>query len=64
MDWRMLAGGFGNAARSVDHADGLADALAATLAEPGPALLRIAVAPLADALPMFIPGGPAREMVG
>jgi acetolactate synthase-1/2/3 large subunit len=64
MDWRMLAGGFGIAARSVDHADGLADALAATLAEPGPALLRIAVAPLADALPMFVPGGPAREMVG
>jgi acetolactate synthase-1/2/3 large subunit len=64
MDWRMLAGGFGVAARSVDQADGLADALAATLAEPGPALLRIAVAPLADALPMFVPGGPAREMVG
>jgi acetolactate synthase-1/2/3 large subunit len=64
MDWRMLAGGFGIAARSVDHADGLEDALAATLAEPGPALLRIAVAPLADALPMFVPGGPAREMVG
>ena len=64
MDWRMLAGGFGIAARSVDHADGLQDALAATLAEPGPALLRVAVAALADALPMFIPGGPAREMVG
>jgi acetolactate synthase-1/2/3 large subunit len=64
MDWRMLAGGFGVAARSVDHADGLEEALAATLAEPGPALLRVAVAPLADALPMFIPGGPAREMVG
>jgi acetolactate synthase-1/2/3 large subunit len=48
----------------VDHADGLEEALAATLAEPGPALLRVAVAPLADALPMFIPGGPAREMVG
>jgi len=64
MDWRMLAGGFGIAARSVEHADGLEDALAATLAEPGPALLRVAVAPLADALPMFVPGGPAREMVG
>jgi acetolactate synthase-1/2/3 large subunit len=64
LDWRMLAGGFGVAARSVDAADGLEDALAATLAESGPALLRIGVAALADALPMFVPGGPAREMVG
>jgi len=64
MDWRMLAGGFGVAARSVERADDLDEALAATLAEPGPALLRVAVAPLADALPMFVPGGPAREMVG
>jgi acetolactate synthase-1/2/3 large subunit len=64
LDWRMLAGGFGVAARSVDAADGLEDALAATLAESGPALLRIGVAALADALPMFVPGGPAREMIG
>jgi acetolactate synthase-1/2/3 large subunit len=64
LDWRLLAGGFGVAARSVDDPDELADALEATLAEPGPALLRVAVAPLADCLPMFVPGGPAREMVG
>jgi acetolactate synthase-1/2/3 large subunit len=64
LDWRLLAGGFGVAARSVDDPDRLEDALAATLAEPGPALLRIGVAPLADCLPMFVPGGPAREMVG
>jgi acetolactate synthase-1/2/3 large subunit len=64
LDWRLLAGGFGVAARSVEDPELLEDALAATLAEPGPALLRIAVAPLADALPMFVPGGPAREMIG
>jgi acetolactate synthase-1/2/3 large subunit len=64
LDWRLLAGGFGVAARSVEDPDRLEDAIAATLAEPGPALLRIAVAPLADALPMFVPGGPAREMIG
>ena len=64
MDWQMLAGGFGIAARSVEEADDLEDALAATLADPRPALLRVGVAPLADALPMFVPGGPAREMVG
>ena len=59
-----VARGFGVAARSVDDADELDDALAETLAEPGPALLRVAIAPDADCLPMFRPGGPAREMVG
>jgi acetolactate synthase-1/2/3 large subunit len=64
LDWAMVARGFGVAARSVDDPDALDDALAATLAEPGPALLRIGIATDADCLPMFAPGGPAREMIG
>ena len=64
LDWELVARGFGVAARSVEAPDALEDALAQTLAEPGPALLRVAVAPDADCLPMFRPGGPAREMVG
>jgi acetolactate synthase I/II/III large subunit len=63
IDWRLLAGGFGIAARSVADADALEDALAATLAEPGPALLHVEVAREADAFPMFLPGGRARDMV-
>jgi acetolactate synthase-1/2/3 large subunit len=63
-DWAALATAFGLAGRSVDAPDEVADAIADTLAEPGPALLRVAIAPEADCLPMFRPGGPAREMVG
>jgi acetolactate synthase I/II/III large subunit len=59
-----VARGFGVAARSVEQPDALEDALAATLAEPGAAVLRIAIAPEADCLPMLVPGGPAREMIG
>jgi acetolactate synthase-1/2/3 large subunit len=33
-------------------------------AEPGPALLRVAIAAEADCLPMFPPGGAARAMIG
>jgi len=64
LDWELLARGFGVAARSVDEPGDVEDALRETLAEPGPALLRVAIAPLADCLPMFVPGGPAREMIG
>jgi acetolactate synthase-1/2/3 large subunit len=64
LDWELVARGFGVAARSVDEPGGLDDALAETLAEPGPALLRIGIAEDADCLPMFVPGGPAREMIG
>ena len=65
-DWPALAAAFGIAARDVSAADddGLADALADTLAEPGPALVRVAIEPDADCLPMFRPGGAAREMIG
>ena len=64
-DWPALAAAFGIAARDVaDDDDGLEDALADTLAEPGPALLRVAIEPDADCLPMFRPGGAARDMVG
>jgi acetolactate synthase-1/2/3 large subunit len=64
LDWELVARGFGVAARSVDDPDGLDDALAETLAEPGPALLRIGIPADTDCLPMFVPGGPAREMIG
>jgi acetolactate synthase-1/2/3 large subunit len=63
-DWTALAAAFGVAAREVAAADELGDALAETLAEPGPALLRVVIEREADCLPMFRPGGPAREMVG
>jgi acetolactate synthase I/II/III large subunit len=63
-DWAALAAAFGAAGRSVSEPDEVPDAIADTLAEPGPALLRVAIAPEADCLPMFRPGGPAREMIG
>ena len=46
------------------HADDVPDALAETLAEDGPSLLHVRIAPEANCLPMFRPGGPAREMIG
>jgi acetolactate synthase-1/2/3 large subunit len=65
-DWPALAAAFGIAARdvAVDDDGGLEDALADTLAELGPALVRVAIEPDADCLPMFWPGGAAREIVG
>jgi acetolactate synthase-1/2/3 large subunit len=63
-DWGRVADAFGLAGRTVHDPDDVADAIAATMAEPGPALVDVHIAPLADALPMFVPGGPAREMVG
>jgi acetolactate synthase-1/2/3 large subunit len=63
-DWAALAAAFGVAGRSVTDPDDLDDGIADTLAEPGPALLRVAIAPEADCLPMFRPGGAAREMIG
>jgi acetolactate synthase-1/2/3 large subunit len=63
-DWEQLARAFGVAARSTGEPDEVADALAETLAEPGPALLHVRVAPDANCLPMFRPGGAAREMIG
>ena len=38
--------------------------LEAALAEPGPALVRIAIDPQSDCLPMFRPGGASRDMIG
>jgi len=64
LDWELVSRGFGVTARSVEDPGALDDALAETLADPGPALLRVAIAPEADCLPMFRPGGPAREMIG
>jgi acetolactate synthase-1/2/3 large subunit len=63
-DWAALAAAFGAAGRSVREPDEVEDAIAETLAEPGPALLRVVIAPEADCLPMFRPGGAAREMIG
>jgi acetolactate synthase-1/2/3 large subunit len=63
-DWELLARAFGIAARSIGDPDEVEDALAETLAEPGPALLHVRIAPEANCLPMFKPGGAAREMIG
>ena len=63
-DWPALAAAFGVAARETDDPWEAAGAIADTLAEPGPALLRISIDPDSDCLPMFRPGGAAREMIG
>ena len=64
LDWELVARGFGVAARSVTDGEDLREALDETLAEEGPALLHVAIDRDADCLPMFRPGGPAREMIG
>jgi acetolactate synthase-1/2/3 large subunit len=64
LDWELVARGFGLAARSVTDGADLDEALDETLAEDGPALLHVAIERDADCLPMFRPGGPAREMMG
>jgi acetolactate synthase I/II/III large subunit len=53
-DWPALAAAFG--VRPCDD-------IGAALAHDGPALVRVAIDPDADCLPMFRPGGPAREIV-
>jgi acetolactate synthase-1/2/3 large subunit len=63
-DWPALAAAFGLASRAIDDPCDAAGAIADTLAEPGPALLRISIDPESDCLPMFRPGGAAREMIG
>ena len=63
-DWELLARAFGWSVRSIGEGDEVEDALAETLAEPGPALLHVRIAPEANCLPMFRPGGAAREMIG
>jgi acetolactate synthase I/II/III large subunit len=63
-DWSLLAAAFRVAVRSTGDPEEVADALGATLAEPGPALLHVRIGPEANCLPMFVPGGPAREMIG
>ena len=63
-DWTLLARAFGLDGRRVTEQEEVADAVAETLAADGPALLEVRIAPEADCLPMFKPGGPAREMIG
>jgi acetolactate synthase-1/2/3 large subunit len=63
-DWELLARAFGWSVRSIGDTDEVPDALAETLADDGPALLHVRIAPEANCLPMFRPGGPAREMIG
>ena len=63
-DWELLARAFGVSVRSIGDTDDVADALLETLAEEGPAMLHVRIAPEANCLPMFRPGGPAREMIG
>jgi acetolactate synthase I/II/III large subunit len=62
-DWELLARAFGVAGCTVREPGDVEEAVARTLAEPGPALLDVRIAPTADALPMFKPGGAAREMI-
>ena len=62
-DWTALAAAFGVTGRDVDEDGDVEAAIADTLAEPGPALLRVRIDPQADCLPMFAPGGAAREMI-
>jgi len=62
-DWPALAAAFGVAGHDVDAGGDVEAAIAATLAEPGPALLRVQIDPDADCLPMFAPGTAAREMI-
>jgi acetolactate synthase-1/2/3 large subunit len=64
IDFAAAAAAFGMTGRTVADPAEVEGALAATLAEPGPALLDVRIAPEADALPMFLPGGAARDMVG
>ncbi len=63
-DWPLLAQAFGLDGRRVTEQEEVADAVAETLAADGPSLLEVRIAPEADCLPMFKPGGPAREMIG
>ncbi len=63
-DWPALAQACGVHARSVTDADDVADAVAALLAEPGPALLHVAIPAAAECLPMVVPGAATHEMVG
>jgi len=63
-DWELLARAFGWSVTSTGAEDEVGDAMADLLAEPGPALLHVRIAPEANCLPMFKPGGAAREMIG
>jgi acetolactate synthase-1/2/3 large subunit len=63
-DWTVLARAFGIDGRRVTEQEEVQEAVAETLAADGPALLEVRIAPTADCLPMFRPGGPAREMIG
>jgi len=63
-DWELLARAFGWSVTSTGSEDEVGDAMADLLAEPGPALLHVRIAPEANCLPMFKPGGAAREMIG
>jgi acetolactate synthase-1/2/3 large subunit len=63
-DWELLCRAFGVSVRSIGDTEEVPDALAETLAEDGPSLLHVRIAPEANCLPMFRPGGPAREMIG
>jgi acetolactate synthase-1/2/3 large subunit len=63
-NWPALAAAFGVAVRSTGDPEELRGAIEATLAEPGPALLHVRIAPEANCLPMIPPGAPARMMIG
>ena len=62
-DWVALAAAFGVAGHEVELGGDVEAAIAPRWREPGPALLRVEIEKDADCLPMFRPGGAAREMI-
>jgi acetolactate synthase-1/2/3 large subunit len=63
-DFVAIARGFGIAAYDLEGADDPRGTFARGLAERGPSLIRIPIAPEANVYPMVPPGAPNREMIG
>ena len=63
-DWVKLAEAFGWSGLRCSDKGELADAMQATLATDGPALLDVRVTPNENCYPMIQPGAAARDMVG
>jgi acetolactate synthase-1/2/3 large subunit len=63
-DFVAIARGFGIAAHDLEGAGDPLDTLARGLAERGPCLIRVPIAPEANVYPMVPPGAPNRDMIG
>jgi acetolactate synthase-1/2/3 large subunit len=62
-DFVALAASFGIASLDLEHCRDVRSALAAALAAPGPALVRLPVDPDAHVYPMVPPGAANHEMI-